>query len=523
MFEEMEICTTSLLSKSSSAEHDSSPSCEKNPMRGLIEFADSNGKNLSSLKDKKEKKKLGQFMTPSIIAEFMADGIVCDDSEQISILEPAAGAGILAAACIDKLIKSKRNLKQINLTAYEIDAAAVEALKLTCQEIYQRLKNVSIQFYFNIKNEDFLLSDDSDEFDVVIANPPFLKIRKDDPRAVASSQYIYGQPNLYGLFMAKGLASLKVCGCYCFLTPRSWTTGLYFKKVREFIFSDLNIYSAHLFASREDHFMHDQVQQEAIILWGIRNGQQQVDISSSVSHGVVDLAGCRKNTLSAASFLSSAENKFLFPEPTSMVAVEYTDFVSILENGYEVRTGKVVPFRQGNYIQRAEMNKDSDCIPLLWMHNISDGEVKWPLRFESEGFRNVEGSSKFVMNVGNCVILRRFSPKESKHRICSAPWLRRQHGELLAVENHATCIFRSDKDMTEAEAVGLSVYLNSNTADFYLRPRLGNTQVNIGDLKELPVPSRDHLEMLGGLFLKGGGASFEALYNSVLLARKEGE
>lgn len=47
--------------------------------------------------------------------------------------------------------------------------------------------------------------------------------------------YVYGQPNLYGLFMAKGLELLKKDGQYIYITPRSWVSGLYYTEVRKAI------------------------------------------------------------------------------------------------------------------------------------------------------------------------------------------------------------------------------------------------------------------------------------------------
>src|SRR5436190_1164564 len=41
-------------------------------------------------------------------------------------------------------------------------------------------------------------------YDAVLANPPYFKIGRADPRAAAASSVVSGQPNIYGLFLAVG-------------------------------------------------------------------------------------------------------------------------------------------------------------------------------------------------------------------------------------------------------------------------------------------------------------------------------
>ena len=80
-----------------------------------------------------------------------------------------------------------------------------------------------------------------------------MKVRKDSIEATAMKAYVYGQPNLYGLFMAKAVELLRDNGQYIFITPRSWTSGKYFTKVRSFLQKELNIKEIDLFSSAEKH------------------------------------------------------------------------------------------------------------------------------------------------------------------------------------------------------------------------------------------------------------------------------
>lgn len=72
-------------------------------------------------------------------------------------------------------------------------------------------------------------------FDLTIGNPPYKKILKSDPVAKAVPSIIYGAPNLYFIFTSIALHTIKSNGELVFIIPRSWTSGVYFKKFREYL------------------------------------------------------------------------------------------------------------------------------------------------------------------------------------------------------------------------------------------------------------------------------------------------
>lgn len=77
------------------------------------------------------------------------------------ILDPASGDGNL----LEPIIKNNSD-KIIEIDAYDIDNNAL--LKLQ-----QRFKNCNVKI--NIFNEDFLLSDNKKEYDLIISNPPYVR------------------------------------------------------------------------------------------------------------------------------------------------------------------------------------------------------------------------------------------------------------------------------------------------------------------------------------------------------------
>lgn len=89
------------------------------------------------------------------------------------------------------------------------------------------------------------------KYDLVIGNPPYMKIAKDAPEAVAMPDVCYGAPNLYFLFAAMSLFNLQDEGEMVYIIPRSWTSGAYFKCFRQEFLHIGALEHIHLFVSRD--------------------------------------------------------------------------------------------------------------------------------------------------------------------------------------------------------------------------------------------------------------------------------
>jgi hypothetical protein len=170
---------------------------------------------------------------------------------------------------------------------------------------------------------DFLRVEKTTErFDLVIANPPYLKISKDDPRARAAKSVVHGQPNIYGLFMAVGAALLKHCGDFIFITPRSFASGPYFRLFREVFFSTVRPLRAHVFTSRREAFSRDEVLQENVILharvedgWAKKRKAHVIELSASA--GSRDLATVKTRNTPLTHVLSPDDKAHVFKLPAS--------------------------------------------------------------------------------------------------------------------------------------------------------------------------------------------------------------
>ena len=252
------------------------------------------------------RKKIGLYFTPVPVADFMAEQMQWQ-GELLRILDPAAGAGILACATVEAVVSGSVLPKTIELVAHEIESGLQTVLSAVFDYLVQWCgSNHGVQLLIRLYADDFVMAhaealqrlgtlisyDSADQnFDVVIVNPPYFKINKSDPRAVAASTVVHGQPNIYGLFMAISAALLKQGGEFIFITPRSFASGPYFRKFRESFFATIRPMKMHLFHSRRDAFGRDEILQENIIFSGVRQDhwfyhQTQTNLVISSSAGV---------------------------------------------------------------------------------------------------------------------------------------------------------------------------------------------------------------------------------------------
>ncbi len=130
----------------------------------------------------------------------------------------------------------------------------------------------------------------SPKYDVVIGNPPYMKIPKNAPEATAMPEVCYGAPNLYFIFAAMGLFNLADNGEMVYIIPRSWTSGAYFKRFRQYFLREGKLEHIHLFVSRNKVFDKEDVLQETIIIKVKKTIQtpEKVTITSSQSNNDFD-------------------------------------------------------------------------------------------------------------------------------------------------------------------------------------------------------------------------------------------
>lgn len=466
---------------------------------------------------KEIRKKYGQFFTNAETARFMASLFDLPQKREVTILDPGAGSGILSAALLERIEKSTE-IETIRLICYETDK---NILPLLQDNLHYLAEHCQKQMTYDIKMSNYITSQEFDfndslfpessvSVDLCIGNPPYLKIGRQAPEALAMKKICYGAPNLYFLFAAMSLCNLKDEGQMVYIIPRSWTSGAYFKRFREYLFQHGVLEYVHLFASRNKVFTMEQVLQETIII-KIRKTQsppRYVTVSSSESSQ--DFRHLQVLQVPYPNVVSSAEYYVYL-----MTTYQEAEVVASLQKfpytlpdlGLKMRTGLTVDFRERDLL-RSEPEKGT--VPLFFPQHIKDGKISFPLGKENE-YILAEKTSLLQPN-RNYLFIKRFTAKEEPRRLQCGIYLAQEFPQYkqISTQNKINFIDSLNHDLSVPIVYGLYVLFNSSFYDQYYRVLNGSTQVNSTEINHLPVPALQVIEQIGEQLLKQDVLTTEA-------------
>lgn len=198
----------------------------------------------------------GKIYTPKNIVDFMTKDL---DVSQMDVLEPSCGDGNFVVS----LLNSKK------LVAQDIDQEALDIMKKRCNVVG--------------KNEDFLISDENEKFDLIIGNPPYINVhdlsedvRKEIKNFESCSS---GTCDIYYAFIEKSLRKLNPNGILKFIVPNTWLINSSAKKLREILSNyDTDVLDF------ETQKVFDNVDTYTCVLTVKNNGKKKITINTKANH-----------------------------------------------------------------------------------------------------------------------------------------------------------------------------------------------------------------------------------------------
>ena len=155
--------------------------------------------------------------------------------EDLKILDPVCGNGNFHSVIYNKLIKGKfspKNILENILYFNDIDNNRTTMI----DSIYEGNK-----YKLNVTTQDYLEYNENQQFDLIVANPPYAKLLPNGKRASKNH-------NLIKPFLEKSLKLLKPNGYLLFLTPDNWMSyadrNTLIKKLTSLQLLYLNIHTA---------------------------------------------------------------------------------------------------------------------------------------------------------------------------------------------------------------------------------------------------------------------------------------
>jgi len=170
---------------------------------------------------KKEKQEYGIYFTPpktikeciKYLGEYI-DGIN-------TVLEPSCGT-------CEYILELSKEYSNLDITGIEYN-----------KSIYDKIKGYENN-KIKIKREDYLLYKNEKNYDLIIGNPPYFVMKKNE---IDKSYYDYfdGRPNIFILFIIKALSMLNKNGILLFILPKNFLNCLYYNKTRRHIYQNYKI------------------------------------------------------------------------------------------------------------------------------------------------------------------------------------------------------------------------------------------------------------------------------------------
>lgn len=466
---------------------------------------------------KKERKKYGQFFTSMETARYMADLFTIPKQKTITVLDAGAGSGILACAMVERL-ETVEEIKEICVTCYETDENVLPLLEENLLYVQNKsTKKVDIKIvtenYITSQYLDFnhMLGGDEEpqKYDLVIGNPPYMKISKAAPEATAMPSVCYGAPNMYFLFASMSLFNLKNNAEMVYIIPRSWTSGAYFKRFREYFLSEGKLVHIHLFGSRNKVFDKEEVLQETIIVKIRKTKIQPETVTITSTNTNKDFNQCTTLVV-PYDIVVSGDELYVYlvtnEEEVSVLKKLHQWNKTLPEIGLKMKTGLTVDFRNRDILRNTE---EEGAVPLFYSQHIKEGEVHFPIQKEHEYV--VTDQKGLMQDNHNYLFVKRFTAKEESRRLQCGVYLAKKFPQYskISTQNKINFIDGLLTNMSECLVYGLYVLFNSTIYDKYYRILNGSTQVNSTEINAMPVPDIDVIQEMGKKMMKSKDMSEE--------------
>jgi len=445
---------------------------------------------------REERKKYGQFFTSELSAEYMASLFDVDQSrKKLRILDAGAGTGILSVALVERL-RTVGYQGEISLTCYETDE---KVIPLLAANLYQLRETYGAEY--DIRRQNYITSQsfyiqpylamEGEGYDLVIGNPPYMKLPKEAPEAQVMQEVCHGAPNMYFLFMAMGVYNLSWGGELVYIVPRSWTSGAYFEAFRRYLFDRCAIEQIHLFESRDKVFDSEPVLQETMII-KVRNTEKRPDKVIVTSSTTSDFMNIEKFTPSYHTIVG--KNGYVY-----LVTNSYQENVlsrmgklghTLPSVNLKMCTGLIVDYRTTEELR--DEYEEGAC-PLFYSCHIKEGRIRWPQGKAGEYI--LTDKAGHLQRNTNYLFVKRLTSKEEHRRLQCAVYLSTDYPQYrhISTQNKVNYI----ECESEEVVYGLYALFSSSLYDEYYRILNGSTQVNSTEMNHVPVPSKDIIRAMG--------------------------
>ena len=458
------------------------------------------------------RRKLAMFFTPVSLTKGLLDDLVQQgvDFASQSFMDPACGgAAFLAPIALRiraaQLAQGSSPLKLIqhiekNLYGFDLDKSLCKLSKhFLCMALHNEIRKTGYVPTFKIRHTNSLLCPPSKlgTVDVVVCNPPYRKVTTTELILLRKTygSVIEAQPNLYCLFIALCVRTLRIGGHAALVTPTSFLSGHNFGRLRKFLIRNTDVQHVGMVSDRQGVFI-DVEQETALTILRRRIEEDRAQVRANVS--VVSGIGQYKSV--GKCLLPNAGAVWPIPRSVEDVTLLKTAMLSkfrLSDYGYKVRIGAYVWNRDKrpkfDSLRDAKRAKARNAVPLLWSRDIAGGEI-----VRLKDVPSYQGEHRFI-DLGSehnpsvitspCVVMQRVTSNEQPRRLVAAavsPQVFATYGGFIG-ENHVVVI-EALCNKPALPPTKLAKLLGTHALDRYFRCISGANNVSAFELNQLALP-----------------------------------
>ncbi|MDN4100455.1 HsdM family class I SAM-dependent methyltransferase [Bacillus cereus] len=487
-----------------------------------IEKGDLNSNLISTIYEKSltlnEKRRLGQFYTPENIVELMVKEIGLhnhnfNNETKFRIMDPACGAGIFFVGIIKRMKRYKKGLPLADLvynSLYGNDinpfAVFITKLGLTCEILNTMSETQEVNIFLNnytdfknIRIVNTITDNDTKSYDFIIGNPPYFKLKeKKFKNHELYHEVMYGQPNIYTLFIYWSLKHSNKNAYVSLIVPQSFKSGQYFLKLRAEL-SKYRIKSLINFESRTKIFK-DVLQ--AVIIMTIKNQQK--------GNAKIKIGNIEEINLKNIAFFRADQNQivqnnnynFMFCIPKNITSLSILE--KIYNNSFNLKSeNSNIIFGNGLFVWNQHKknlinNFRGNAAPIVYSnfvdnYNFNNNSLDISNK-DKKAYTLITERNQSQLLSGKKLLVQRTSNYAKNKRIKACII----HDEFLEkfptyfLENHINFLHLKDDRNISLDEETLLLYqaiLNSKLMNYVFNLKNGNTQVSVSELNLLPMPS----------------------------------
>lgn len=475
------------------------------------------GKLYTGLLPEATRTKAGVYYTPPALTSRLLDmaetaGV---DWATARVMDPACGGGAFLAPVCARMIPRLQGLRSLeiihhiekHLTGWEIDPFGAWLSQVFVEIVLRRVLEaaaVKLKSVVRVCNSlETPMEDGREKFDLVIGNPPFGKLKLTGRIRDRFADSLYGHPNLYGLFTHLATDLCAPGGVVALITPTSFLSGEYFKKLRGLLKDRVEPVEMDFIAVRKGVF--DGVLQETMLAAYRRQPAAcptiQLNELTTLREG-----GVLRQAIGTVTLPGGQTDPWIVARsPTQLAPVKAMQAMRfrLKDWGYTVSTGPLVWNRHKKQLKNA-IGKNH--LPVVWAECIRrDGTFEYRAEKTNHQpyFKWMKGDEWLVVKKP-CILLQRTTAKEQEKRLIAAALPSSFLRDGVVIENHLNMILPlNGKPLVAPET--LSVFLNSKAANQAFKAISGSVAISAYELELLPLPDPAFLQELALAVKKGSG------------------